>query len=346
MKKFIMLAVLLVFAGQANAAEKVTLTIGTIVPQTAAWAQGMTDAAKEIRERTDGRVNFKFRFSEKNADSTLKKMRATLYQGGMFTPSALMDRYADINLYSLPMVFDSAEEAAYVRSRMDGKLLAGLDEAGYVGFGFSATGFAVLMSNKPVKGLADVKNKQVWVPEGDPISYSAMRALEINPQPHPLGDVLVGLQTNLYDMIAVSPSGAIVMQWHTKVDFLTDLPLVYTFGFLVLDKKAFARIEDPADRAIVREVMERVHKDFDQRGIKDDQEAKQAIVKTGVELVVPNDQDYQELRNVLAANNRRLAEEGQFSEELYDEMLGYIAEYRRGHDDGAVEESAAAVATD
>ena len=340
MKKFIMLAMLLALAGPLNAAAKVTLTVGTIVPQTAAWAQGMVEAAKEVREKTDGRVNFKFRFSEKNADSTLKKMKSNLYQGGMFTPSALMDRYPDINLYSLPMVFDSAAEAAYVRSRMDSKLLAGLDEAGFVGFGFSATGFAVLMSNEPVASLADVKGKQVWVPEGDPISYSAMRALDINPQPHPLGDVLVGLQTNLYDMIAVSPSGAIVMQWHTKVDFLTDLPLVYTFGFLVIDKRAYSKIA-PADQAIVREVMERVHREFDQRGIDDDQEAKQAIINTGVELVVPDATDYQALRSVLAENNRRLAREGQFSEELYDELLGFVAEYRRENDAAPAESIAA-----
>ena len=346
MKKFIMLAMLLAVAAPAGAAEKATLTIGTIVPQTAAWAQGMVDAAKEIREKTDGRVNFKFRFSEKNAASTLKKMKSNLYQGGMFTPSSLMDRYPDINLYSLPMVFDSAEEAAFVRSHMDAKLLRGLDDAGFVGFGFSATGFAVLMSNKPVAGLADVKGKQVWVPEGDPISYSAMRALDINPQPHPLGDVLVGLQTNLYDMIAVSPSGAIVMQWHTKVDFLTDLPLVYTFGFLVVDKRAFARITNPADQAIVREVMERVHRDFDQRGIKDDEEAKQAIINTGVELVVPDEKDYEELRAVLAANNRQLAKDGQFSEALYDEMLGYVAAFRREHAAAPEDESAEAVAAD
>ena len=333
MKKLMMLALVLALSGQTAAADTTTLTIGTIVPQTAAWAKGMVDAAKEIREKTDGRVVIKFRFSEKNAESTLRKMKVRQYHGGMFTPSALMDRYPDINLYSLPMVFNSAEEAAYVRSRMDDKLLAGLDEQGFVGFGFSATGFAVLMANEPISGLADVKGKQVWVPEGDPISYSAMRALGINPQPHPLGDVLVGLQTNLYEMIAVSPSGAIVMQWHTKVDYLTDLPLVYTFGFLVFDKKAFERIKDPADRAIVADVMQRVHLEFNESGLDDDRKAKQAMINQGIERVVPNSADFEELRSVLAENNRKLAREGQFSEELYDEMLGYIEEYRREQSD-------------
>lgn len=330
MKRFITLTMLLAIAIPVSAAEKVTLTIGTIVPQTAAWAQGMTEAAKEIREKTDGRVIFKFRFSVPNAEKVLRDMRIRRFQGGMFTPGALQDRYPDIALYSLPMVFNSAEEAAYVRSRMDGKMLQGLEDAGFIGVGFAATGFAVLMSNEPVEGLADVQGKKVWVPKDDPISFSAMRALGIQPVPTPLGDVLLGLQQNLYEMVAVSPPAAIAMQWHTKVKYLTDLPLVYTFGFLALDKSAYAQI--PAeDRAVVREVWERVHREFDQAGLDDDLAAKQAILNTGVQLVVPNDQDFEELRSVLAENNRELAREGQFSEELYDEMLGYIAEYRREH---------------
>lgn len=135
------------------------------------------------------------------------------------------------------------------------------------------------------------------------------------------------------------------MQWHTKVDYLTDLPLVYTFGFLVLDERAFAKIS-AEDRAIVREVWERVHREFDQRGLEDDQAAKQAILKTGVKLVVPDDKDFDELRSVLAENNRQLAKKGEFSEAAYDEMLGYIAEYRSKHADASDEESAEPVAAD
>ena len=86
MKRFIALTMLLAIAIPVSAAEKVTLTIGTIVPQTAAWAKGMTEAAKEIREKTDGRVIFKFRFSVPNAEKVLRDMRIRRFQGGMFTP--------------------------------------------------------------------------------------------------------------------------------------------------------------------------------------------------------------------------------------------------------------------
>lgn len=328
MKSFVKLLALLSITALTPAhAQTQTFTIGTIAPQHAEWAKGMKAAGEEIAERTEGRVKFKFRFAQENDKSTLLQMRVRRFQGGMFTPGALQDQYGDINLYSLPLVFNSKEEAAFVRSRMDQKLLDGLEEAGYKGFGFSATGFAVLMSNEPVRGLSDVKGKKVWVPDGDKISHSAMQALGVAPVPHPLGDVLVGLQQNLYHMIAVSPFGALVMQWHTKVEYMTDMPLVYTFGFLVLDKKAYERVA-PADRVIIDEVMQRVHREFDSTGLEDDAEAKEVLVSNGIKLVVPDQSDFDAMRKTLAENNRSLAHQGVISEELYDEMLGYIEEYR------------------
>lgn len=329
MKSLTKLLVLLSIAATAPLHAQ-TFTIGTIAPQHAGWAVEMKAAGDEIAQRTEGRVKFKFRFAQENDRSTLLQMRTRRFQGGMFTPGALQDHYGDINLYSLPLVFNSKEEAAYVRSRMDQKLLDGLEDAGYKGFGFSATGFAVLMSNEPVRGLSDVKGKKVWVPDGDEISHSAMQALGVAPVPHPLGDVLVGLQQNLYHMIAVSPFGALVMQWHTKVKYLTDMPLAYTFGFLVLDKRAYEKIP-PADRAIVDEVLLRVHREFDDSGLEDDAEAKEVLVKNGIELVEPDDDDFDAMRKTLAENNRSLARQGVITEELYDEMLGHIEEYRSEH---------------
>ena len=64
---------------------------------------------------------------------------------------------------------------------MDEKILAGLEEAGFVSFGFATTGFAVIMSNEPVHSLVDLKGKRVWVPEGDGISKASMLALSVSP---------------------------------------------------------------------------------------------------------------------------------------------------------------------
>jgi TRAP-type C4-dicarboxylate transport system substrate-binding protein len=79
------------------------------------------------------------------------------------------------------MLFNSQDEVDYVRQRMDAKLTAGLEQAGFVSYGFAGGGFAYFMTGKPVAGLADVRGQKIWVPEGDQTSYVAMQALQLSP---------------------------------------------------------------------------------------------------------------------------------------------------------------------
>jgi len=227
------------------------------------------------------------------------------------------------------LVFDSVEEAAYVRGRMDARLQKGLEDAGFVNFGFATSGFANIMSATPVTTLADLKGKRVWVPEGDKISYASMEALQLNPVTLPLTDVLTGLQTGLIDIVAIPPIVALVLQWHTKVKYITKVPLVYTFGFMAVDKKAFDAISD-ADKAIVTEVMTRTYRNFDKVNLVDNQGAYDALLKSGIEAVKFDDEEFVKVRNLLLESNLKLGVDGAFSLDLYREMLQYIDEYRSG----------------
>ena len=329
MRKPGLVLLLLSLSATVNAQQ---IKIATLAPANSEWAQAMQAGAKEIRERTDGRVEFKFRFSqvEGSDETVVRKMRIGSLQGGVFTPSALHDIDPDINLYSLPLVFRSEGEVDYVRQHMDQQLIDGLDKAGYVTFGFAATGFAMLMSNDPIRNIGDLKGKKVWVPQGDPISYRTMQALGVTPQTHPLADVYVGLQTKLFDVVPVSPIGAIVMQWHTKVKYLTDIPLVYTFGFMVIDKRAFGKIA-PADQAIVEDVMTGIYSKFDKKNVEDDAKAKQALFDSGIQRVVPDEKAMDDIRQVLAKSNRQMAAEGVVSQDLFNEMMHLLDEYRKEH---------------
>ena len=229
MKKLILCIAALVLSAPAMA---VTLKIATATPDGTQWMKDMRGSAKEIKERTEGRVVIKYYGGGiKGSDSkVLSQIRIRQLQGGAFPPSALAGQYADLNLYGMPLVFDSEEEAAFVRSRMDARLELGLEDAGFVNFGFATSGFASILSSTPVKTMADLKGKRVWVPDGDTISYKSMQALSLNPVTLPITDVLTGLQTGLIDIVIIPPIVALVLQWHTKVKYVTEVPLVYSFG--------------------------------------------------------------------------------------------------------------------
>ncbi len=326
MKKLLLTTIALLFALPLQAA---TLKIATVTPEGSTWMKGMRASAAEIKERTEGRVQIKYYGGGVmgNDQKVLSRIRLRSLQGGAFTPSALVSQYNDLNLYGLPMVFDSEEEAAYVRSRLDERLEQGLEDAGWVNFGFAAGGFANLLSNSPIRSVDDLKGKKVWIPEGDDISRYAMQALSLTPVSLPLTDVLTGLQTGLIDIVPISPVGALVLQWHTKVKYITEFPLVYTLGFMAVDKRAFDKLS-AADQAIVREVMERTYKEFNQQNLTDNRGARDALLNAGIESVEVDANEYQRVRQLLLDSNRELGAQGNFSVDLYDEMLRHIEEYR------------------
>ena len=313
-------------------AMALTLKIATVTPEGSQWMKDMRSSAIEIKERTEGRVKIKYYGGGIKGDDAkvLAQIRIGQLQGGAFTPSALAAIYPDLNIYGMPLVFNSAEEAAYVRGHLDSRLQRGLEDAGFVNFGFAAGGFANLTSNEPVKSLADMKGKRVWVPEGDAMSRASMQALSLMPVTLPLTDVLTGLQTGLIDIVAIPPIVALLMQWHTKVKFVSELPLVYTFGFMAIDKRAFDKISTQ-DQAIVREVMGATYRKFDKANLVDNKGAFDALIKGGIELIEFGAEEFAEVRSVLLKSNRQLGEKGEFSLTLYDEMMRHIEEYRSEH---------------
>ena len=336
--KRLFLTILVLATGLTTALplQAATLKIATVTPEGSQWMEDMRAGAKEIKERTDGRVQIKFYGGGVmgNDQKVLSRIRIGSLQGGAFTPTALANQYSGLNLYGLPMVFDSAEEASYVRSHMDAKLSAGLEEAGFVSFGFAAGGFALLMSNTRISKFEDLKGKKVWIPEGDNISRQAMEALSLTPVTLPLTDVLTGLQTGLIDIVGMSPIGALVLQWHTKIKYMSDLPLLYTLGFMAVDKRAFYKLSE-ADQAIVREVMGQIYNGFDKSNLVDNQGALDAMLNTGIETVPFALSDYEQLRETLRELNAKLAAQGVLSEELYNEMLMHVADYRSEEQSGA-----------
>ena len=123
MKRLLLAFTVLATCGFANAA---TLKIATVAPEASQWMQDMRAGAAEIKERTQGRVQIKFYGGGVmgNDKKVLSQIRIGRLHGGAFTPTALSDLYGDVNLYGLPLVFDSEDEVAFVRSKLDQRIMA------------------------------------------------------------------------------------------------------------------------------------------------------------------------------------------------------------------------------
>lgn len=325
--RFFLSAILFLASTTVFAATQIK--IATLAPQNSQWATDFTAGAEEIKARTEGRVILKFYWGgAQGAEAkVLQKMKIGQLHGGTFSPTDFQNQFPELNMYGLPFVFESEDEVDYVRERLDPKFIQQLEELGFITFGFASGGFAVVLSNDPVRGHEDLKGKKFWLPEGDMISFEAMKALDLTPFPSSLTNVLTGLQTGLIDVVAIPPAVAVALQWHTKVRYVTPVPVLYVVGFMAIQKKTFDRI-DAADQEIVRDVMSRMYADVNSRSREEYVNGIEALQSAGLKSIDPDDAQFAKIREIAIQTNRKMADDGMFSPELLAEMQAYIETYR------------------
>ena len=329
MHKFgIVILSLFVAVGSANAATQIK--IATLVPKASSWGTKIDEASVAIKEQTDGRVILKVYYGGVQGHSAKVKQKIKIGQlhGGDFTPTDFQDKMPDLNLYGLPFVFESLDEVSYVRERMDDILSAGFDEQGYVTFGFAGD-FAIILSNNPVRGLDDMRGRKVWLPEGDDISDRALKKLQLVPNSKPISDVMTGLKTGLFDVVAIPPAAAVALQWHTAVKYLTDMPVIYAMQFMAIQKRVFDKLS-AEDQAVMREVLTRVYAEINEQAPVDAENARDALANSGITIVEPNAGEFERIQEIMFANNRDMATQGLFSLELLETMQRHIDEFRAG----------------
>jgi TRAP-type C4-dicarboxylate transport system substrate-binding protein len=329
-------ALLAVCLGTA-AANAVEIKIATLVPNQSQWMQDMRAAGKIIEDRTAGRVKLKFYGggTQGAEQAVLRKIRIGQLHGGTFAPTTFMKQYSDINIYGLPFVFQSWDEMRYVRERMDAALEAGFTDLNLVTFGFVGS-FSMVLSNEPISNHADMKGKKVWLPQGDTISYEAMKRLQLSPVALPVTDVLTGLQTGLLDIAAIPPEVAVALQWHTRVKYFTNMPVLFAMSFLAVDKRTFDKLSTD-DQGIVREVLTEVYAKIDRNAPAESKNAVDALVKIGIQKVEPDAGQFAELSETMHEANLDMAREGVFTLERFEEMQKHLDEYRaaRGEADAS-----------
>ncbi|GBC63354.1 C4-dicarboxylate ABC transporter [Desulfonema ishimotonii] len=317
---------LMLWPGQARA---VRLKIATISPDGSFWMQKMREGAETVRRKTAGRVRIKFYPGGVMGDdrAVLKKMRIGQLHGGAIVAGSLSALFPDNQIYGLPLKFRSFEEVDYVRETIDPMIVRGLDEAGLVAFGLAEGGFAYIMSDVPVRTVGDLKRRKVWVPDNDPTLLEGVRAFDITPVPLSISDVRAGLQTGLINTVATSPIGAVALQWHTQVEYITDMPLLYIYAVLIVDKKAFAKIS-PEDQPVVREIMGGVFREIDRQNRLDNVKALEALKKQGLRFIRPSDQEMAEWRRRAAEVPKRLIRSGRFSQQMVDLLEDRLRAFR------------------
>ncbi|HWS26777.1 MAG TPA: TRAP transporter substrate-binding protein DctP [Xanthomonadales bacterium] len=313
--------VLIAALGLGQVAQAASLKIATLAPEGSSWMKEMRAAGDAVKTSTDGRVELKFFPGGVmgNSDTVLRKIKLGQLNGGAFASTELTTANQDVAVYGLPFTFANLEEVRRVRQSLDPMIKAGFDKSGLVAAAITGGGFIYMMSSKPIATQEQVRATKVWVPEGDVVGRIAFEELGAPSVQLALGDVYTSLQTGLVETVGNTTTGAIAFQWATKLKMMVDLPVSYTVGILVLDKKSLARLSAEDQKAVISSIEEAFAR-LEISNAADDLATRETLRNEGIEIVVPAESEAAAWREIGQRTVERMRKEGLISAAMLEAL--------------------------
>lgn len=310
-------------------ADKVTLKIGTLAPEGSTWVKTFRDINQELEQKTGKQVSIRIFPGGVLGDEEdmLRKIKVNQIQGGFFTGGGLGLVFKDIKILATPFLFGNYNEVDALMTKMGGFYEKGILEHGYKVMGWGESGFIYLLSKHPIKNVAELRKGKVWVWEDTAMGRAVFKELGVNAIPLGIPDVLVSLQTGMIDTVYASPLAAISMQWFTRVSYLTDVPLSYSVGAVILQKGAFEKIPQSL-QGVVEETFRKHLALLKENVRKENQKALGVLTKQGVKTVTIAPKEFKELQILCLKGVDSLGEDV-FSKKTLAEVKSFLKTIRK-----------------
>ncbi|CAB1061647.1 TRAP-type C4-dicarboxylate transport system, periplasmic component [Olavius sp. associated proteobacterium Delta 1] len=322
------LTVILLIAPHGAAAKITTIKIATLAPEGSTYIQALNDLNAELKQKTNNDVRLRIYPGGVLGDEKdmRRKMHVGQIHGAVLTSAGLSGIFSEMDVFQIPFLFEGYDEVDYVVEKMDEFFKKGLKDKGYILLGWSEAGFIRLLSTHPIATLDDLRKAKVWTWEEAPMAKAIFDEAGISAIPLSLPDVLVGLQTGLVEVVYAPPAGAISLQWFTKTKFMTEVPLMYLIGGVVIKKNVFNKLP-PNHQQVLMELYAKYMGQLRQVIRRENQEAIKVMAKHGVKLIYPSEDQIEDFKRVSknAMNNQTGKS---FSAKVKNEILTYLEEYR------------------
>ena len=253
----------------------------TLIPEGTRWAEEMHNFNAEVQKRTDGEVRFRFWFGGVMGDEPdiIRKLRVGQVQAAALSGMGVSHIFPEIRVLENPFVYRTREievetdtggtvkVITYDYDQIDA-VSAALEpyfrdkarENGFEVLDFAEQGPIYLFSSKPIRNMEEIKKTKVWAWQNDLYAYLIFRSFGVFPVVMPVVDVLTGLRAGMIETFYNTAYLTIGLQWHNKVEYMVNMPLVNGTGLFLIDKAYFDALPAPhreTIRTVARHYMEK-----------------------------------------------------------------------------------------
>jgi TRAP-type C4-dicarboxylate transport system substrate-binding protein len=285
----------LVFAG-----PQYLIKFATVAPEGSTWMKHMRALDKELKEKSDGRLGFRFYAGGIAGDEVdvLKKMRIGQIHCAAFSGVGFGQILPMVRVLDLPFLFRNDKETDLVHGEMRPFFTNEFRRKGFELLAWAELGNVHLFSREPIQRVKDLSGLKVWTWSGDPIAKETFSNMGVNPIPLTITDVTTALNTGMIDTIYAPPLGALALQWHRSMKYMTALPLTHSTGAVLITSKYFKKLpENLAD--LLTTAFEKAMRSLTLALRSQNKEAIKLIQDSGLTIVpVPSGQDLDEFYHI------------------------------------------------
>lgn len=270
--------------GPRAAASPVTvIRFASLAPQGSPFMRILKAWSRTLRTETAGRVDLRVYGGGSQGDERdyVRKMRAGQLDGAGISTRGLGMLARPLLVLAAPGVISDYGELEHVQRTMNDQFASMLDEAGFQFLGWSTTGKVRIFSTQPVVAPSDLRKTRPWAWTGDPIFSEFLKTVGANPVRLALGEVYTGLQTGMVDTVPCSAVGALALQWHTRLKYMTEQGQGIALGATIIKSDKLAALSE-ADRQTVILTGQRAAQLMHELVRQDDEKAYEALLKRGI----------------------------------------------------------------
>lgn len=314
----------------ARAQDAAELKFGTLAPDNTPWSDILKSFKKNLQKETQGKMRVKLFLNGVLGDEAvmLQKMKFGQLTGGGFSTGGISTVVPELQVFEIPFLFESDEEADHIMDHVVLDDMRKLCEArGLYLYIWAVNGWHDLGSkDKALTSLAALKGVKAHMQETD-IQHAFWLALGANPIPMEVPSVLTGLQNGMVTAYTTTPIFASAAQWFTQTRHWTDTNHIYQPAAVVFDLKWWTGLPENLKKTILSfapELQAAARKDV--RGI--DAELFEEFKKAGITIHELTPESRAELKAACAKIPEELIKKGVFTQELYDKVVKGLAELR------------------
>jgi TRAP-type C4-dicarboxylate transport system substrate-binding protein len=317
--------------GAAKTQPATMIKFATLAPEGSTWMNTMRKFDEELRMETSNRVGLKLYPGGVQGDEieVLRKIRNGQLHGGGFTGFGLGAVASDFRALEVPFMYHSLDEIDHVRKTLEPFFKDLFAQKGFALLGWADVGFVYVYSNEPIRSPADLRRAKIWTWSGDKLAALFFKAFEVSPIPLALPDVLTSLQMGVVNAVYAPPLACVALQWHTRVKYMTDVPVSYGFGAMLVSSEVLKKLS-AEDVAVITRLAEKHSQYLIAKTRKENIEAIDAMRKEGLEILQVDPKISQEF----FTTGKSAWKDGigdLYPAGLLDRVVSAVEEFRKNH---------------